>query len=194
MTYLKYLEQTLDTPVTNYHEYILSKQRKDVSRLSFFNLDSVQKTWSDISILEKKIYNLERTNKHRVPNHHFLSSDDKDANSKNDGVESRSLAYLYSEIQSLKEDYTHLKAKYNFTECIESKPYSHVESAQVQRSDREASVEESSSEYRSFDSGTSGVDFLLSVAGMFSSGTSDKSSSDEDDIADMILRKHGMDR
>lgn len=200
MTYLKYLEQTLNTPVTNYHECILSKRGKEINRLSFFNLDSVQKAWSDISILEKEIYSLERINKRRVPDH-FLSSDNKGSrngkstSSRNDDVESRSLTYLYSKIKSSKEGYAHLKSKYNFTENIESKSYSQVEPVQqVKRPDKEASVEESSSEYRSFDSGTSGVDFLLSVAGMFSSGTSDKTPSDEDDIADMILRKHGMDR
>lgn len=185
MTYLNYLEQTLNTPATNYHECALKRKRK-AACLEFFKLPSVQELWADISKLEERIYELEiATNNWPYDSTPHIIDDEKQ---KESGSRTSSLNYLYTRIDLEKKKYALLKRQNNFS--LEAESAQLTKTSEPQYSNSNNSGEQSLLEEKSLKNEMSGVEFLLSIAGMFSSETTERTSSDREDITAEILRKH----
>ena len=184
MTYLNYLEQTLNTPVANYHECAL-KRKKTATCIEFFELSSVQDSWIEISELGEKIYKDESASTKQSHGDEYYMIDGK--RQKPDSIK-LSLNHLYLRVELEKEKYDLLKRQNNFS--IEDESTQLLTHSGDYRASSETSNLSEELEDDSLNRETSGVEFLLSISGMFSSGDTERTSSDIEDITAEILQKH----
>ncbi|PZO12441.1 MAG: hypothetical protein DCF25_17705 [Leptolyngbya foveolarum] len=162
MTYLHYLEQVVDTPAINYHEYVLNRQRQEkFVKSKFFELEAVQETWAELSNLETELYEKEKNIRRNTVRIVSLSSKVELSSDKN------SLAVLYSRMKTVKEKYALLKQENSFS--VDNRKAQELENDEPSILSESPTDSGMLSSGANSDSDVSGVDFLLSMAGMFSS-------------------------
>ena len=184
MSYLDVLSRASQGPATDYHLCLLHKPQSSDTVHHFFINEGVAKIWSDITQLETTLYKVERQ-KHSslytdagypTANAFNISTNDlewKDANQ----------AWLESQNQ-----YLNMKQKCSLFHSGEAEPLE-----LPIRDSRPQTVEASSNVnvQEQLDVGFTSKNFLLSIAGTFSSGIEDTSENVKTVITDILLKKYG---
>lgn len=189
MTYLNYLEQTKDTPVVHYHERLLETPHQRKHTAEFFFSSDIQQVWTEFIETEEEIYIRESVNKRNDLKSAFRTKTVRERNN----ITGHSLPALYSQIKTISQKYNGIR-KGAFL-GVEAYPDETTRVKTTRALKEDASDDQIlPSELDSQDE-ASGVDCLLSMAGMFASEGSNVQASDisdRDDISTSIIRKHGF--
>ncbi len=176
MSYLNILVRASQGPVTDYHLCLLGYPQQSNQIRSFYHSEEVLNIWDQMVQAEQML--LERERKSLVS---LLSEDEYISNGLTSNSERQQ--HLTTIWRSLKDEYE--EQKQLGLVAITSSSTADSNSSVVN-----ATLEEEKSDKVAEAVPVTGKDFLLSIAGMFSSGYSRGSAEVEDVVAEAITRKY----
>jgi len=188
MSYLKTLIRARKSPATDFHLCMLQYPSRRNAFYGFFTGQPVSGIWSSILTLENDLYLFER--KHTIKSEiiyqlHLRGEQPKDTGLRGDFGEWTS---NYEDWLNCQKEYTNEFNKFQRSNIETRKSEDAVEAESSQAILENSIISEDSQQKLPQQSG---IDFLMSIAGMFDSTTSNASENVELIVADFILKKHG---
>ena len=192
MSYLDTLIRAGKSPATDFHLCMLHYPSQRNKAYQFFTSESVLSIWSKIRNTDASLLNFERRyviSSKAVYQLHRTGKKPEDSEFVADFEEWASTYHLWATCQ---QDYSNKFREFQLKTLRTKQTVAETKLKSDQEIVEDNNVVIENSERES--AGYSGIDFLMSIAGMFDSGISNTSENAETIVTDFILKKHGKTR